>query len=149
MQGYSFGNFSSTRGLCQGDPISPYLFLIVAEGLSAVLQHDESAGKIHGVKVAPSTPPVNHLFFANDSLLFCDAKIEEVTELKRVIDVYEKALGQKVNFINRPFVSVLPWIRRLKQKFKSCWVSLLFHVMNDTLDSQQLLEMISDECFGL
>ncbi|KAE8794595.1 retrotransposon protein [Hordeum vulgare] len=57
------------QGLRQGDPISSSLFLICAEGLSALLNHAKSTGQIRGIRVAPDAQPVTHLLFADDSLL--------------------------------------------------------------------------------
>lgn len=57
------------RGLHQGDPLSPYLFILCAEGLSAMLQRAEETKKIVGVKICRRAPSVNHLFFADDSLI--------------------------------------------------------------------------------
>lgn len=52
-----------TRGLRQGDPLSPYLFLLVAEGLSSMLKGAEDRGEIEGVKVCRGAPVVSHLLF--------------------------------------------------------------------------------------
>jgi len=60
-------DFKPERGLRQGDPLSPYLFLICAEGFSALLQRAEEEGKIRGVKVCQGAPSVSHLLFADDS----------------------------------------------------------------------------------
>ena len=57
------------HGLRQGDPLSPYLFILCAEGLSAMLQKAESEHKIEGIKISRHAPRVNHLFFADDSLI--------------------------------------------------------------------------------
>ena len=57
------------RGLRHGDPISPYLFLLCAEGFSAMLHHAESVGQIEGIKLANSAPTVTHLLFADDSIV--------------------------------------------------------------------------------
>jgi hypothetical protein len=68
------GEFSFKRGIRQGDPISPYLFLLVVEGLSCILKVNDRSSTLHGVKVASSAPAVNHLLFADDSLLFFQDK---------------------------------------------------------------------------
>jgi len=65
--------FRPERGLRQGDPLSPYLFLICAEGFSALLQQAERDGRIVGVKVCQSTPSVSHLLFVDDSLILIRA----------------------------------------------------------------------------
>ncbi|XP_019184658.1 PREDICTED: uncharacterized protein LOC109179616 [Ipomoea nil] len=87
-----------TRGLRQGDPLSPYLFIICAEGLSLLLQDSQSKWLIHGCRVARGAPPISHLFFADDSLLFFKANLQEAMEVKRCLGVYESYSGQAVNF---------------------------------------------------
>lgn len=52
------------RRLRQDDPLSPYLFILCAEGLSSLIRKNEMAGFIHGAKVARGAPMVSHLFFA-------------------------------------------------------------------------------------
>ena len=85
------------RGLRQGDPLSPYLFIICAEGLSAMLQKAEHEGKIEGIKICRGAPKVNHLFFADDSLILMRVRESDALELRRTPEVYEKASGQVIN----------------------------------------------------
>ncbi|XP_019158886.1 PREDICTED: uncharacterized protein LOC109155714 [Ipomoea nil] len=87
-----------TMGLRQGDPLSPYLFIICAEGLSLLLQDAQTKGRIHGCRVARGAPPISHLFFADGSLLFFKANMQETTEVKRCLEVYEQFSGQSVNY---------------------------------------------------
>lgn len=86
------------RELRQGDPLSPYMFILCAEGLSLLLSDAEERGTIHGIRVARSAPAVSHLLFADDSLLFFKAKEQEAHAIKRCLETYEKASGQIVNF---------------------------------------------------
>lgn len=62
--------FIPSRGLRQGDPISPYLFILCQEWLSINLQQLQSTSQIEGIKLARSLPCINHLFFAYDCLFF-------------------------------------------------------------------------------
>ncbi|CAH9109352.1 unnamed protein product [Cuscuta europaea] len=91
------GPIFPTRGLRQGDPLSPYLFLIVAEGLSALLRHSEETGRLHGVAVARGAPQISHLLFADDSLLFFKATHGEASLVKEILHDYEMASGQMIN----------------------------------------------------
>ena len=70
FNGDRLDSFKPSRGIRQGDPISPYLFLLAAEGLSCLLKARNQSSVLNGIKVAPSAPVVSHLLFADDSLLF-------------------------------------------------------------------------------
>ncbi|XP_031101846.1 uncharacterized protein LOC116005747 [Ipomoea triloba] len=98
VNGQPVGAVTPTRGIRQGDPLSPYLFIICAEGLSMLLQQQEARGLMHGVRVARGAPTVWHLFFADDSLLFFRADTNEAQEVKRCLDLYCASSGQLVNY---------------------------------------------------
>ena len=97
INGEPKGKIVPSRRLRQRDPISPYLFLICAEGLSAMLKKEESEGHIKGVAVCRGAPRVSHLLFADDSIIFCRALITECERVLKVLDDYERDLGQKIN----------------------------------------------------
>ncbi len=66
------------RGLRQGDPLSPYLFLICAEGLSTLLRKVEREKVIQGISISRGGPQVSHLFFADDSLIFAGQQRQNI-----------------------------------------------------------------------
>lgn len=86
-----------TRGLRQGNPFSPYLFFICVEGLSTLLTRFVEDGLLKGVAACLRGPAVSHLFFANDSLIFCRVTREDYTSLKNILETYEHAYGQQLN----------------------------------------------------
>lgn len=85
-------------GLRQGDPLSPYLFLLCVEGLSYAINKSAEGGRLSGCKIHALAPAVTHLLFADDNFLFCKANIEEVQELKLILERYEMYSGQAINF---------------------------------------------------
>jgi hypothetical protein len=97
VNGNPVGPFSSSRGIRQGDPISPYLFLICAEVFSSLLLKAKKRGVIIRVPTSPRGPSLNHLFFAEDSLLFCKANSVEWRRLLKILGIYETGSGQKLN----------------------------------------------------
>uniref|UniRef100_A0A452ZV79 Reverse transcriptase domain-containing protein n=1 Tax=Aegilops tauschii subsp. strangulata TaxID=200361 RepID=A0A452ZV79_AEGTS len=89
--------FCPSRGLRQGDPLSPYLFVICAEGLSASLHDAAEKGSISGVKICPGAPSISHPFFANDSVLLIKANQQEAAALHEALKLYEESSGQCIN----------------------------------------------------
>ncbi|KAL0294960.1 UNVERIFIED_CONTAM: putative mitochondrial protein [Sesamum radiatum] len=73
-----FGSLQPGRGLRQGDPLSPYLFLFCTETFSGMIRQAEEEGAIRGVRVCRNGPRVTHLLFADDTLIFCDANRESL-----------------------------------------------------------------------
>ena len=97
VNGEPCGNFTPKRVLCQGDPLSPYLFFLCAEGLHSLLQQAKSLGTIKGVSLCSAALKISHLFFTDDSLLFCRATSQECTYILDILKQYEEASGQQIN----------------------------------------------------
>jgi len=97
INGRPQGHITPTRGLRQGDPLLPYLFLICAEGLFAMLKKTVANGQMKGVAACSRAPRISHLFFADDSLIFCRAIREDYSSLENTLKAYEIASGQQLN----------------------------------------------------
>jgi hypothetical protein len=97
INGNPTGHIIPVRGLRQGDPISPYLFLLCEEGLTGLLKKATLQGEIHGVSLCPRGPKITNLFFADDILLFCRASLIECQKIQEILAIYEKASGQQLN----------------------------------------------------
>jgi len=98
FNGEHIGPITPERGLRQGCPLSPYLYIICAEGLSTILKNHELRGKIHGNCICRSTLSVSHLLFADDSFLFSKATTAEAQSLKDILSHYESVFGQAINY---------------------------------------------------
>ena len=103
INGKAFGNLRPTRGICQGEPLSPYLFLIRAEAFTSLLAKEKVNGQLHSVAISRIAPTISHLLFVDDSLLFCQTKQEEVQVISEVLDLYAAAFGRCIN-VEKSFV---------------------------------------------
>ena len=91
------GNIVPTRGLRQGDPLSPHLFLLCAEGFLALIHDATRTKQLNGISICGGAPKIIHLFFADNSLLFCKANSDECNKLKEILGIYESTSEQKIN----------------------------------------------------
>ncbi|KAL5582475.1 hypothetical protein UlMin_014917 [Ulmus minor] len=97
LNGEVNGMIMPERGLRQGDPLFPFLFLFCSEGFSYLLKKMEVEGRIHGLRFGCRDLFVSHILYADDNFIFLEAKKEECEALKEVLDLYEAASGQMVN----------------------------------------------------
>ncbi|CAA7040252.1 unnamed protein product [Microthlaspi erraticum] len=86
-----------TRGLRQGDPLSPYLFILCTEVLSGLCNRAQARGDLPGIKVARQSPAINHLLFADDTMFFCKANAACCETLSKILSRYEAASGQCIS----------------------------------------------------
>lgn len=84
------------RGLRQGDPLSPYLFLLCVEGLGTLIKKAHYDKLIHGISISRNAPVKSHLLFADDSMVFAPANVREAVIMG--MKEYESLSGQKVNY---------------------------------------------------
>ena len=80
----------------RGTP-SPLTFFICLEGLSGLIQNAVDNRHVEGFSLCRNGPKISHLFFADDSLLFCRVRVNELEKIQNILCKYEKASGQKIN----------------------------------------------------
>ncbi|XP_026434566.1 uncharacterized protein LOC113332083 [Papaver somniferum] len=103
-----------TRGLRQRDSLSPYLFIMCMEDLSRMIHTEVERKEIRPIYPAKGGPPVSHLFFADDCILFSTAKRKSIEKLKNVIHKFCEASCEMVNLSK----SSLHFSKRLNEGIK-------------------------------
>ena len=100
INGSSCGFFESSRGLCQGDSLLPLLFMVVMEALNKLLLRAEEGQFLRGFEVrgrSNNSLMISNLLFADDTLIFCDADLDQIGDLKCTLLCFEAISGLKVN----------------------------------------------------
>ncbi|KAK2354801.1 hypothetical protein QL285_092274 [Trifolium repens] len=94
------------RGLKQGDPLAPFLFLLVAEGLGATMRQAVNLNRFIPFTVGSVNLPVSLLQYADDTVFIGEAKVENLWTMKAILRGFERASGLKVNFWKSCLVGV-------------------------------------------
>ncbi|OMO51807.1 reverse transcriptase [Corchorus capsularis] len=89
--------FQPGRGLRQGDPISPYLFVLCMERLGHLILHEVQNGSWKPIVMGRGGPSISHLFFADDLFLFGRATEQQANVIRQVLDAFCDASGAKVS----------------------------------------------------
>ncbi|GKC40667.1 RNA-directed DNA polymerase, eukaryota [Tanacetum coccineum] len=97
VNGSPSSEFLIKCGLRQGDPLSPFLFIIVMEGLHLALEDVVSSGLIHGAKVGNSDLYISHLFYANDVVIISEWNKQDMDNIIRILHVFYLASDLKIN----------------------------------------------------
>ena len=97
VNGNAKGWVKASRGLRQGDPLSPFMFTIVADVLSRMLLRAEERSMLEGFRVGRNRTRVSHLQFADDTIFFSNSCAEELQILKSLLLVFGQIFGLKVN----------------------------------------------------
>ena len=88
VNGKPKGMIHPSRGIRQGDLLSPFLFLLCIEGLHGLISNVAANGDIRGYSLCRNSPRLTHLLFAYDSLLFCRATIQKCQKILDILDTY-------------------------------------------------------------
>ena len=109
INGEPAGFFSSSKGLRQGDPLSPYLFIMGMEMLSALIRRVVERGCISGCRIQRGRGQaviISHLLFADDAIVFCEAKKDDMAFLSWILCWFEAASGLRINLAKSEIILV-------------------------------------------
>ncbi|XP_022041930.1 uncharacterized mitochondrial protein AtMg01250-like [Helianthus annuus] len=90
-------DFRCEKGLRQGDPLSPFLFLIVMEALSWLLKKAQQIGIFKGVCITSNEAELSHLFFADDTLIMGEWTRDNIQSIARVLRIFYLCSGLRIN----------------------------------------------------
>uniref|UniRef100_A0A2N9F7C8 Reverse transcriptase domain-containing protein n=1 Tax=Fagus sylvatica TaxID=28930 RepID=A0A2N9F7C8_FAGSY len=146
VNGSPEGFFSCSRGLRQGDPLSPLLFLLVMEVLSRMLRKVEEEGLIRGFRAGSNAAEglcISHLLYADDTILFCDADVGPIGEVQNIAELADSLCchigGLPLSYLGMPlgasYKAVAVWnpiLEKLERRL-SGWQKLIEKLQRDFL----------------
>ena len=110
MNGSPSNLFIPSRGLRQGCPLFPFLFLLIAKDLSRLLHKAKEVRLIKGVKVSNQTE-LTHVLFVDDVLMFGVGTFSNIQNLEKVLKNYQVEIGMEINLENQNYFITI-WMRR-------------------------------------
>lgn len=90
-------SFKPERGLRQGDPLSPYMFVLCMERLCHLIDEAVGEKRWKPIRLSRGGPELSHICFADDLILFAEASVTQVRVIRKVLEAFCKASGQKVS----------------------------------------------------
>lgn len=90
--------FSPKRGIRQGDPLAPYLFLLIGEVLSRLIDRAVSTGACQGINFKFHNRTISHFQYADDTVLFIQNSKKDIRGMKRVLLLFQSITGLAINF---------------------------------------------------
>lgn len=100
VNGSPSGELQLERGIRQGDPLSPFLFLVAAEGMNLLVKNAINEGLIKAATVGRNKVKVSHLQYADDTIFTIEGSMENARALKRLLIEFEMISGLAVNYNN-------------------------------------------------
>eukprot|EP00253_Pinus_taeda_P026566 PITA_26566 len=88
--------FNASRGIRQGDPLSPFLFILATDGLGRIIKRESRRNKLRGLKLWGNNLVITHQQFVDDIMLFGEVSLREVRIIKEVLDVFTEASGMEI-----------------------------------------------------
>lgn len=99
VNGASEGFFKISRGLRQGDPLSPFLFIIMVESLGRLINRAREKALLVGIKITSNMEPITHQQFVDDTMLFGSSSHMEAYGIKNILNNYTNISDQEINTI--------------------------------------------------
>ncbi|KAL5543250.1 hypothetical protein UlMin_010960 [Ulmus minor] len=97
INGKPRGRFGASRGLRQGDPLSPFLFILVANILGRMMDKAVRIGEVKGFKVGREEVVVSHLQFADDTLFLLEPDKSNIERVNTILKFFSMCSGLKIN----------------------------------------------------
>lgn len=89
--------FNAMRGIRQGDPLSPFLFIMLAKGLGRALKAKRQEGKLSGLRPYEGMQAQTHQQFVNDTMLMETTSVREAKAIKQTLEAFKRASRLEVN----------------------------------------------------
>eukprot|EP00253_Pinus_taeda_P030826 PITA_30826 len=89
--------FNASRGIRQGDPLSPFLFILAVDGLGRIIKRETRRNKLRGLKLWGNNLTITHQQFVDDIMLFGEVSLREVKIIKEVLETFSEASGMEIN----------------------------------------------------
>lgn len=98
VNGSPSGEFKLERGLRQGDPLSPFLYLLIAEGLSLLVKNAVDEKLLEVAELGSEKIKVSHLQYADDSIFITTGNLSNARAMRSILKNFELISGLKVNY---------------------------------------------------